>query len=276
VMELTKYEKLSLKRINKWEKKRYEGVEKKLLDRVSKPVDYIIKKVGREKFKVFENAIEATVNKMIYASTYSVNPEELIKRAHKNGIMIDDLSEIKTVNFKQLDDCNRKHMKFHERASATQGAVAGIGGALVASADLTAVVLQAFHLLQEIAFCYGYDPNGIVEKHILLRIMQVSIGSSENKFKALQEIEMLKKIERNEDKNQVSKKSVSILGSKAVQEQIVTLSIGLIRRIIPRALPMPIITMAISAHSNHEIMANSGEAAFMVYRKRFIERKMEL
>jgi len=275
-MELTKYEKLSLIRINKWEKKRYEGVEKKLLDRVSKPVDYIIKKVGREKFKVFENAIEATVNKMIYASTYSVNTEELIKRAHKNGIMIDDLSELKTVTLKQLDDCNRKHMKFHERASAAQGAVAGIGGALVASADLTAVVLQAFHLLQEIAFCYGYNPNGIVEKHILLRIMQVSIGSSENKFKALQEIEMLKKIERNEDKNQVSKKSVSILGSKAVQEQIVTLSIGLIRRIIPRALPMPIITMAISAHSNHEIMANSGEAAFMVYRKRFIERKMEL
>ena len=87
---------------------------------------------------------------------------------------------------------------------------------------------------------------------------------------------MLKKIERNEDENQVSKKSVSILGSKAVQEQIVTLSIGLISRMIPRALPIPIITMAISAHSNHEIMEKSGEAAFMVFRKRFIERKREL
>ena len=275
-MELTKYEKLSLIRINKWEKKRDEGVEKKLLDRVSKPVDYIIKKVGHEKFKVFENAIEATVNKMMYASTYSVNPEELIKRAHKNGIMIDDFSELKTVNFKQLDDCNRKHIKFHERASAAQGAVAGIGGALIAPADLTAVFLQAFHLLQEIAFCYGYDPNDIVEKHILLRIMEVAIGSSENKFKALQEIEMLKKIERNEDENQVSKKSVSILGSKAIQEQIVTLSIGLISRMAPRALPIPIITMTISAHSNHEIMEHSGETALMVYRKRFIERKREL
>ena len=275
-MEQTKYEKLSLIRINKWEKEKHGGFEKQLLDRISKPVDYIIKKVGQKKFEVFENAIEAVVNKMMHASTYSVNPEELIKRAHKNGIMIEDLSELKTVNLKLLDDCNKKHIKMHERASAVQGAVAGIGGALVAPADLTAVFLQAFHLLQEIAFCYGYDPNDIVEKHILLRIMEVAIGSSENKFKALQEIEMLKKIQRNEEENQVSKKSVSILGSKAVQEQIVTLSIGLITRMIPRALPIPIITMAISAHSNHEIMEHTGEAAFMVYRKRFIERKMDL
>jgi hypothetical protein len=106
--------------------------------------------------------------------------------------------------------------------------------------------------------------------------MEVAIGSSNYKFKALEEIEILKKIERAVEQNQVSKKSVSILGSKAIQEQIVTLSIGLITRMIPRAIPIPLITMAISAHSDHEIMEHSGEAAFMVYRKRFIEKKMEL
>ena len=274
-MKLTNYEKLSLIRINKWEKRSHGSIEKKLLDGVSKPIDYIMKKIGREKFNLFEKAIEAAVNKMMNVSTYSVNSKELLKRAHKNGIMIDDLSELITVNFKKLDDCNMKHIKFHGRTSAAQGAVAGIGGALLAPADLTAILLQAFHLIQEIAFCYGYDPNDMVEKHILLRIMEVAIGSSKNKFKALQEIEILKKIERDVDKTQVSKKSVAILGSKAVQEQIVTLSIGLITRMIPRAIPIPLITMAISAHSDHEIMEHSGSAAFMVCRKRFIERKME-
>ena len=275
-MKLTNYEKLSLIRINKWEERSHGSIEKMLLDGVSKPIDYIMKKIGREKFNLFENAIEAAVNKMMNVSTYSVNSKELLKRAHKNGIMIDDLSELITVNFKKLDDCNMKHIKFHGRTSAAQGAVAGIGGALLAPADLTAILLQAFHLIQEIAFCYGYDPNETVEKHVLLRIMEVAIGSSKNKFKALQEIEILKKIERDVDKTQVSKKSVAILGSKAVQEQIVTLSIGLITRMIPRAIPIPLITMAISAHSDHEIIEHSGEGAFMVYRKRFIERKMEL
>ena len=275
-MELNKYEKLSLKRIDRWEKESHGGLQKKLLDAVSKPVDYLTKKLGPDKLRYFESAIESALNKMMSASTYSVKPEELIKRAHKNGIMIDDLSELKTVNLKLLDDCNRKHIKFHERASAAQGAVAGIGGALIAPADLTAILLQAFHLLQEIAFCYGFDPNDIVEKYILLRIMEAAIGSSENKFKALGEIEMLKKIERDKEETEISKKSVSLIGSKAIQEQIESLSIGLVSRLIPRTLPIPLVTMAISAHSNHEIMEHSGNTAFMVYRKRFIERKKEL
>jgi len=36
---------------------------------------------------------------------------------------------------------------------------------------------------------------------------------------------------------------------------------------------MPIGSIAISAQSNYEIMKNSSEAAFMVYRKHFIKRK---
>jgi len=275
-LKLTNYEKLSLVRIRKWEERTHGSIEKKILDGVSKPIDYIMKKIGHEKFNLFEKAIEAAVNKMMNVSTYSVDSKELLKRAHENGIMIDDLSELISVKLKKLDDCNMKHIKFHGKASATQGAVAGIAGALAAPADLTALLFQAFHLIQEIAFCYGYDPNDMVEKHILLRIMEVVIGSSENKFKALQEIEVLKKIGRGVEQNQVSQKSVAILGSKAVQEQIVTLSVGLITRMIPRAIPIPLVTMAMSAHSDHEIMEHSGEGAFMVYRKRFIERKMEL
>jgi len=275
-MELTKYEKLSLMRVNKWEKEKYGGGRKRILDAVSKPVDYIIKKIGPDKFRYFESAIEAAANKMLYASTYSVNEKELIKRAHKNGIMIEDLSELKTVNFKLIDDCNKKHIKMHERASAVQGAVAGIGGALIAMADLTAILLQVFHLLQEIASCYAYDPNDIVEKNIILRIMEAGLGSSENKFKALQEIEMLKKIESHGEETQISKKMVSVLGAKTMKESIENLSVSLLTRLIPRTLPIPLVTMAISAHSNHEIMEHTGEAAFMVYRKRFIERKMEL
>ncbi len=105
-MGLSRYEKLSLIRINRWEKEKHEGIGKKILDGVSRPVDYLIQKIGREKFKFFEKAIETTVDKMLYASTYSVNSKDLIKRAREHGILIEDLSELKSVNFKLLDDCN--------------------------------------------------------------------------------------------------------------------------------------------------------------------------
>jgi len=275
-VELNEYEIKSLKEISKWEKEKHEGFHKKILDVVSKPVDYLIKKIGPQKLKMFEGAIEKTIKQMLYASTYTVNPKELIKRAHEHGIKIKDLSELKTCNLELLDDCNRKHIKFHERASAVQGAAAGIGGGLVATVDLTAVLVQDFHMLQEITFCYGYDPDDIIEKEIILRIIEAGIGGSEVKFKALKEIETLSRIKDNETETEATGKRISVLGAKALEEYIEDLSVSLLGRLIPRTLPIPIVTMAISAHSNHEIMEHSGNTAFMVYRKRFIERKREL
>ena len=197
-MDLNEYEIKSLEEISKWEEEKHGGFHKKILDAISKPVDYLIEAIGPERFKVFESAIEGTIKRMLYASTYTVKPEELIKKAHKHGIMIDSLSELGKCNLELLDNCNHKHIQFHGRASAIQGAVAGIGGGLVATVDITAVLVQDFHMIQEIAFCYGYDPNNIVEKEIILRIIEAGLGGSEVKFKALKEIETLKQIRDEE------------------------------------------------------------------------------
>ena len=270
-MEINEYEKVNLEKIKEWEKKKHHGFHKKVLDITSKPVDYVIRKMGSGKLKKFEIAVEKTVKNLLYASTSTVNPEELIKRAHSYGIMIKELSELKTCDLGLLDDCNRKHINFHKKASAIQGAAAGLGGVLTATVDLTAVLVQDFHMIQEIAFCYGYDPNGIVEKEIILRIIEIGVGGSDIKFKALAEIESLKKMKGKSEKETTTKKGTAVLGSKALEEYIEHLTAALIVRLVPRVVP--VVSMAVSAHSNHEIIEHSGNAAFMVYRKRFIERK---
>jgi hypothetical protein len=56
-MELTNYEKLSLVRINKWEERNHGSIEKKILDGVSRPIDYIMKKIGRGCFYGFQEEI---------------------------------------------------------------------------------------------------------------------------------------------------------------------------------------------------------------------------
>jgi len=273
-MELTKYERYSLEKIEKWEKEKHKGLQKKILDFTSKSVDYVMEKIGAEKFKKFENAIGAAVNKLLYASTYTVDPERLIKRAHDHGIMIKDIAELKTCNLWLLDKCNRKQINFHEWAATIQGAVAGIGGAITAPADLTAIFIQDFHMIQEICVCYGFDPNDLMEKEIILKIIEIALGSSEIKIRGLNEIERLKKIKNMEDKTETTKEKVSIVGSKALGESIEKIAVALLVRLLPRALP--VISIVVSAHSDREIMENSGETAFMVCRKRFIERKKEM
>jgi len=273
-MEISEYETISLEKITKWEKEKHKGFHKKVLDVTSRPVDYVIGKIGPKKLKKFESAVEKTVKNLLSASTYTVNPEELIKRAHAHGVMIKDLSELKTCKLELLDECNREHINFHERASAIQGAAAGLGGMLTATVYLTALLVQDFHMIQEIAFCYGYEPNDIIEKEIMLRIIEIGVGGSEIKFKALKEIGSLKKIKSKSPGQTTAKKGVSVLGSKALEEYIEHLTAALVLRLVPRALP--VVSMAVSAHSNHEIIEHSGNAAFMVYRKRFIERKKEI
>jgi len=48
-VELNEYESKGLEEINKWEKEKHGGFHKKILDVISKPVDYIIKKIGTGK-----------------------------------------------------------------------------------------------------------------------------------------------------------------------------------------------------------------------------------
>ena len=273
-MKLNRYELYSLKKIERWEKESHHGFHKKILDVTSKPVDYLINKLGSEYLQKVENAIGSTVKSLLYASKYTVNPDKLIKRAHEHGIEIDDLSQLKRCNLKLLDDCNRKHINFHEKAAAIQGAAAGLGGGLVATADITSVLIQDFHMIQEITFCYGFDPNDIVEKEIILRIIEAAIGGSGIKFKALKEIELLKQTEERGNQREANIKGLQVLGAKALQEAIETFTAAFLVRLIPRAVP--IVSIVFSAHSNHEIMEHSGETAFMVYRKRFIERKKAL
>jgi len=273
-MELNKYELLSLKKISKWEKEPHKGFNKKILDTTSKPVDYLIKKIGPENLKKYENIIEATIEKMLYTSTFTISPEKLIKRANDSGFKIDDLSQLKYCNLKLLDDCNRKHINYHEKTAAIQGAAAGLGGGLVATADITTILIQDFHMMQEIAFCYGCDPNDIIEKQIILRILEAAIGGSKVKFKALREIDLLKKIKESDSEGEEEKKGIHILGAKALNDVIETIAVALLIRLLPRFLP--VISILISAHSNHEIMEQSGNTAFMVYRKRFIETKYGL
>ena len=63
-------------------------------------------------------------------------------------------------------------------------------------------------------------------------------------------------------------------GVLALEEYIESLTVAMLVRLMLRALP--VVSIVVSTHSNHEIIEHSGETAFMVYRKRFIERKRDI
>jgi hypothetical protein len=251
--------------IKKWEKQKYSGVQKQFQDIVSKPIDYLIQKIGAEKFDSIEKAIQAVVEKLLYASRFTVDPTRIIQKAKRYGVQLKDLSDLKDLSLKFLDDCNQKEINFHVKTATLHGAIAGIGGELLATVDLTTLLIQDFNMIQNIAYCYGFDPDDMIEKQIMLRIIEGGIGGSEVKFKILKDIEELKI--QQESKSQ----RIKTVSTKFIDRYAKKIAVAMIARIISCSLP--ILAMAVSAHSNRDIINQSSETALMVYRKRFIERK---
>jgi hypothetical protein len=265
--ELKKYEIRALADIKKWEKLKYTGIQKKLQDSVSAPINYIMNKVGEEKFTAIEKAIRAVVEKLLYASSLTTDFENMAKKAKKYGVTLKTIEDIQKLPLKMLDECNTSEIKFHKRLATVQGAIAGIGGELLATVDLTTLLIEDFRLIQNIAYCYGFNPGDMVEKKIILRIIEGGIGGTEVKFKILDDIEELKKEQRDPDTYQ----GINVVTTKFVDRYVKSVAVAFTVRVLSCSLP--IIAMAVSAHSNRDIIEQSGKTALMVYRKRFIERK---
>jgi len=267
--DLKKYEIRAYKDIQKWEKESYSGFHKKLQDSISAIIEYGVKKVGEEKFQSVENAIKVIVEKLLYASKFTVDSKRIIQKAHSHGMSINDISDLQHSYLKILDDCNQSDINFHIKSATLHGAVAGIGGELLATVDLTTLLIQDFNMIQNIAYCYAFDPDNLIEKQIILKIIEGGIGGTDIKFSVLNDIDLLKKEIKKQDTHQ----KMTLVTTKFLDRYVKSLAAAMIVRILSCSLP--IISMAISAHSNHEIIKNSSEIGLMVYRKRFIERKRE-
>jgi len=265
--EIRKYEIRALSEIKKWEQKKYTGIQKKLQDTVSIPINYVMNQVGEDKFAAIEKAIRGVVEKLLYASAFTTDSQKIVNKAKKYGVTIKSIDEMYHMPLKMLDECNAKEIKLYKRVATLQGAVAGIGGELLATVDLTTLLLEDFRMIQNIAYCYGFDPEAVVEKKMILRIIEGGIGGSEVKFKIIQDIEQLKKEQRDPETYQ----GINVVSTKFIDRYVKSVAVAMAVRILSCSLP--IISMAVSAHSNRDIIEQSSQTALMVYRKRFIERK---
>ncbi|CAN2041675.1 Mad12 [Candidatus Magnetomoraceae bacterium gMMP-15] len=273
IYEMKKYEIRALKEIRTWEKSKLDSFPKKFFDAASDPFVFLINKIGKNKFNIIENTIKTVFEQFYKASEYTFNTNKMISRAKEHGIIFENFSDIQRCYLKQLDECNSQHIQFHKNSAAVQGAAAGIGGELLAFADISALIIRAFHMSQNIAFCYGFNPNDKIEKEIILRIVEIALGRSDIKNKSLNEIKKLQEEQKNKQEA-ASSYYMDFLTANATNSCIKNIAFALITRML--ACSVPLISIAISAHSNYDVIENTSQTGLMVYRKRFIERKQDI
>jgi len=82
------------------------------------------------------------------------------------------------------DTLTAKRVKF----AAAQGAATGIGGVFTIAVDIPMVLGQSLKVLQEMALCYGYDPNDTRERVFIVKCLQFASADIVGKKAVLEEL----------------------------------------------------------------------------------------
>ncbi len=269
IYELKKYEIIAYKAILQWEAKK-ENLPRKIIGSAAYPFNYVLAKIGQHNFETIEKVVAGTVDSLYRVAEMTVSQKRLLARLQKNGFILDDYAELKHGYLKPIDQFTRKSLHIHSASAVIQGGLAGFSGELLAPVDLSALLVRVFNMVQNIAFCYGFETTDPIEKQIMLCIIIIALSRSSVKNKILSEIAEL----REKQQSTMGPHYTQMLTSRASDKIVKKLAASLILRLFSRSVP--IVSIVISAHSNYEIMSSSSDAAFMVYRKHFIERKKRL
>lgn len=139
-------------------------------------------KLGRLPFKLLDKVTPDFIHKKI-----GVILDELGQYVQSGGRYLSSISSLKSYypdkNVHTLDDLDlipinemdhavSKLANNRKRLAAFQGASTGVGGILTLSIDIPLLLGIQLKTLQDIAICYGYNPNDKKERIYIVKVLQ--------------------------------------------------------------------------------------------------------
>ncbi len=162
-----------------------------------------------------------------------------------------------------MDQAAASIVKMSAKAATLQGATTGIGGIFTLAVDIPAVLAMSLKLIQEIAICYGYDPQEKEERIFTVKCLQFSSSDIVGKRAILEEL--------------------AVYGADREQAQMISQLQGW-REVFATYRDnwgwkklfqfIPVAGIIIGAWINRGTLQDVGEAASMLYRKRRILERL--
>ena len=283
-MKLSEREKQELKNVEKWEKEFIEKKENGFLAKVnkffsnsfSKAADKIVPKKSNKIFHKVLAAVETAIagcmdaGQDIVKFTYDKN--KAVKKFKKRGIKsLDDLYKIDVM---ELDKLSRRVVLSNKITGFIEGFAFGLGNITAAIADIPVFFSLTFRVMQQIAANYGYDPEDSREKLFMVKLMSFGTAiKSSGKLTIQAELQTLKV----GIKRYTFKKLQEMGGrySVVITARSIGKNVGL--RLTKKTLlkGIPILGGAFGGFFNYGFIKNMADITNMMYKKRFLEDKIE-
>lgn len=101
---------------------------------------------------------------------------------------IKDVSDVARLPLSVMDKTADGLIASRRGMAAVQGATTGIGGIFTLAIDIPALMGLSLKILQEIALCYGYDPNDKQERVFIVKCLQFASSDIVGKKAILDEL----------------------------------------------------------------------------------------
>ncbi|MFN0201514.1 MAG: EcsC family protein [Bacteroidia bacterium] len=250
-------------------------------DFVSRPISWATGNLIPDSVKNgMSGIVESITESLQEASKWSVNKDSVLKATREFEIDSETIIELRKASIHDLDHVSGRFITENTRTGTLSGIGTGLVGWPGLLADLPTLFILSLRSVYQIGLCYGYDFEGIedekeraYEMEYMMRVFKTATASnSVEKQKGLSELKDFE-IGRDEVYNsvggdyttkQVGKGAASYVSQKIIKEIVEqTLSkkaAGLV----------PGLGAIFSAGFNYVYLKDVGEAAFMLYRERFL------
>ncbi len=183
---------VKLEEIDRWEKEQKDLWFWEKLSRLPfKIIDKLTPKFIHDKLG---SAIDELGNYIQTGGQYLVNQDQFLKRFDKKTAQkLLTLQDVQSLPLNVMDDIARDIGESRTTIAGIQGATTGIGGIFTLAIDIPVLLGLSLKTLQEIAMCYGYDPDDKQERIFIVKCLQFASSDIVGKQTILEDLETFSK-----------------------------------------------------------------------------------
>lgn len=271
-MRLNEYEKDVKRQIEKWQSG--EGsIISQALNWAMRPMDWVVDRVvPPDLVDQASDAISQFLSVLNDASEWTYEDNDLLEIARSKGLAASSLEELRDLPLEKLDPLARSHFNQNTLLAAVEGGGAGLGGAVLIAADIPLLFTINFRLIQQIGGSYGFPMRGPSFRPLILSIYNVAASSARDaKSDALREVSVAAAAFAHDQ-------SYKGRVSGTFRDQNRHLPREIAKNIVGRKIgqTIPIAGAAVGAGINYWFTNETAEAAYMLFRAMYLERKERL
>lgn len=219
------------------------------------------------KFLVQKKKVAKLLREEAERSGYPITTDYIYRLEQDTDTDTENTAQIQSVEKIPLEVLDRVANNITESRSkfaAAQGAATGFGGIVTIAADIPLVMGLSLKVLQEMALCYGYDPDDALERIFIVKCLQFSSADIVGKKAIIDELadydnpdKQVEVISQMQGWREVFNSYSESFGWKKLFQLV------------------PVAGMIFGSVSNKNTIQDVAEAGRMMYKKRLIRQRLQ-